>query len=595
MLNACSEQKPGGRTPRVSGTGSTTPTPPGTNGSGSGNNNTTLQTILGTEILYAINPDNGSFNSKVTIPKNFAGILRLSGVNVVSLHSSIVRVKFKFGRDYTPVIVPGVITDTTGMTLTSRVPVIALDFSSRPFEQIRLKYDLYDYNNYNFSGGDEPVSDPKDTNLFCRGLNLEDDPTFTSPSASCDSATSVCKYAYAQILDKGLINSSGIPTFPQEPQVSLQNGVTYNLDSKSNKLKKCLPDDGKIQTTGSLTTLDLAAYAGGATVAVGANALYSGSNYTFQGPYLPVSQASWELTGPAIFNSSGFGLFKSSLTGSTPANYVVANGIQSLKFPRYGTMMLQAGIDHYLSALDPEDSKEVDSLLSAGESDYMDGCNLRVASYNPTLAEHIGSCNVTATIEIYSVHPQTGAETLLTSTKEVKIQIIRSSQYNNGNNVGFSGFVSCSSSLTCPQDSCCLGGKCWERSLVGGMCPEEVTQTNNLSVGDACMNDYSCQSLCCSQGVCAVHNTFLTVPVTCSKPSGGSCIAREWCAQQNITQCLIVWTDYPQNTTCGLRCYNKQVYGDCINGSCVAPVNPPVPAFNTQNPDCSSAVAPPGP
>ena len=44
---------------------------------------------------------------------------------------------------------------------------------------MRLPYDLYDYNDYTDPAKDI-ISDPRDGGLYCRGLRLEDDPTFSA-------------------------------------------------------------------------------------------------------------------------------------------------------------------------------------------------------------------------------------------------------------------------------------------------------------------------------------------------------------------------------------------------------------------------------
>ncbi|MEX0798881.1 MAG: hypothetical protein WD025_05525, partial [Bacteriovoracaceae bacterium] len=132
---------------------------------------------------------------------------------------------------------------------------------------------------------------------------------------------------------------------------------------------------------------------------------------------------------------------------------------------------------------------------------------------------------------------------------------------------------------------------------------EDLPTYGNAKPGDSCQSDNECGSLCCNQstGKCAPHDTLSDPQVLCSKPSGLSCIAKEWCMKHPITQCFIVNTgfDAQGQKTCALRCYTYEEFGDCrasagsIAGVCVAPDQPEQPVFNPSDPNrCDQAIDP---
>jgi hypothetical protein len=87
----------------------------------------------------------------------------------------------------------------------------------------------------------EPVSYNRNENLFCRALRLEHDPTFTgSLSDGCKETNDVCKYAYAKVVDKGIVdNVTGVPILPTEINIAAESSV-YEDDSDSIKTQKVL-------------------------------------------------------------------------------------------------------------------------------------------------------------------------------------------------------------------------------------------------------------------------------------------------------------------------------------------------------------------
>ena len=76
-----------------------------------------------------------------------------------------------------------------------------MDFSSRPFRNLRLLYDLYDYNDYTDDELNEAVDDPY-TQTFIVKVYFEHDPTFDgTTSNSFVTSEEKCLYAYAKIVD----------------------------------------------------------------------------------------------------------------------------------------------------------------------------------------------------------------------------------------------------------------------------------------------------------------------------------------------------------------------------------------------------------
>ncbi|MFT6604586.1 MAG: hypothetical protein ACJARO_002109, partial [Bacteriovoracaceae bacterium] len=84
--------------------------------------------------------------------------------------------------------------------------------------------------------------------------------------------------------------------------------------------------------------------------------------------------------------------------------------------------------------------------------------------------------------------------------------------------------------------------------------------------------------------------------VLCSKAPGQACVAKEWCRQENVPNCLKVKTGTTPagQVTCALRCYNIPTFGECKNGTCEPPQVPDPDPFDPSDPNnCDSAVDPP--
>lgn len=565
------------------------------------------------EIRFIVDPFSGTYKNKVTIPKNFTGELYLSGLNLTALKDRIIEVRFNFGRELEPVVIPATITRGSGITPQTDIEVLALSMDDRPFDDIRLLYNLFDYNDYRDEDGNEtlePVTDPRDGNLFCRGLNVEHDPTFegSSSNSQCDGLDSQgnpndekCLYSYAKILDTGLFydpdtgdGNPGFGSIPSEAQLDItsDNNEGYAGESIEDNLKKCLPDNFDRDNIEGVLGMS---FPNPGSPLLGQEFAEAGDYSIFRGPFRTVGEWTWEIQGSALFSdvdsdTPPTGLFKKSLDGTVNAGY------ESFLFPRAGKLDLQGGVE-YFGSDEPFEPRSLESLLTSGESKYVDGCNLRVSEYNSFTNEGISSCNVTATIEIVTTSLETGEKQVINTTEDVKLQLARPSVTNfRGEEVLFQSMKTCSSSNSCGADECCFNSRCWSKDLVS-QCLEDADVVGNRGTGEACSSDYSCSSLCCneSKGTCDVHVNTDQEQVLCSKAPGQSCVSKEYCRKENVNECFIVKTgsDNQGNETCALRCYNVPTFGSCKNGVCVPPVTPPVPEFDPEDPDCSDAIDPP--
>lgn len=584
---------------------------------GISNDDDTLEPKPKVEIRNFVNPRTGAFVEKLTVPKNFSGMLYLSGLNITSLSDRHVKVHFYFGHEREKVEVPAVVARAPGITPTTDIEVLILNMNSKPFENIRLLYDLYDYNTYDFdqkdpSDGsfisaeisDEPVTDQYNKNLYCRGLILDDDPTFQGTNANCSGSNQMCLYSYAKVKDRGLHKmdpefEAGIPLFPNMAQID-QEALGYYSDNSSYLLNRCLPDNPRFDDTGTPSADGVFVKISESISFDSLGASITGPDeidYLFMGPYQSTNKSLWQISGLAAIGP--YGIFRDTLdnSGDVPMEDF---GIESNLFPRFIKKNLAANIEH-LSSERPNGFKEVLPFPASGSTVWMDGCNERVTTKN-SQQEHIGSCSVTAIIEIEATDPVTGAKEIVAGRGdggiEVKLQLTKSSTTNNtGSDVLYANLNSCQNSNGCGAEECCYNNKCWSKKLVSS-CLEDSGSTGNLGIGATCTTDYQCSSLCCnkSTGTCAVHDTTQDPPVLCSKPAGQQCISKEFCAQSVVQECYIVktGTDNTGATTCALICYNRLKFGDCLNGLCVPPLQPTVPVFNPADPNrCDSAIDPP--
>lgn len=580
------------------------------------------------EIRHLVDPFDGTYSTKVTIPKNYTGYLYLSGININSLRDKLVTVRFMFGRNLEPIEIPATVGRAPGITPQTDIEVLIMNAYDRPFENLRLVYDLYDYNDYDEDNDHveekEPTTDPRDRGLYCRGLKLEHDPTFqeTSGDGVCDNyrngdtstiVQETCRYAYAKIEDSGLVNGNTVIK-PSAPQVDLGGGDSYHTDSANNQLKKCLPDN--IDLANFKAVMGEAADSLTSGPDFGATSVtFDGTDYTYYGPYRTFATEDWEIkyNSPAVYSDvsaeitagSGnyyepTGIFQKSMDtncATSPTTCDPGKGYRSFLFPRAGKMDLKANVQHFSSTdafgASPNFTRSVTSYSTAQETQFMDGCNLRATNYDDVINEGISSCNVTATVQLFTNDRDTGAEIILAETNDVKVQITRASLTDyTGREVLNSSMKACENSQSCGSEECCYNNRCWGKDLVS-QCKEDVTDSDYRGIGEACTSDYQCSSLCCDQtfGTCQVHEYKPGEdPVYCSKAPGQTCVARQWCRKENLSVCRIVRTSLdPQGIElCSLRCYNVPTHGQCRNGLCIPPTQEDPPTYDPTKPECSN-------
>lgn len=536
------------------------------------------------ELSHLVDPFDGTYKKKLTLPKNFKGNLYLAGLNVSALMDKIVYVRFNFGIDKQSVTLNATVARAPGIVPKTDIQVLVIDMNQKPFQRMRLPYDLYDYNDYT-DPTKATVTDPRDGGLYCRGLRLEDDPTFTAltNTSTCSGATDKCLYAYAKVVDSTLYYSqtvNGVPTIlssiPTRPAIWTESGGVRSPTYATMAPSACLPDDSAVSTLNYLFGTNFASIAYDLAVL---------SGYYYRGPYRSIDDMSWQISSAAVYNTS-YGLFEqqSPLPSAT-------TGFHSFLFPRAGKLSLAQGVNYLGSTTDHIGARSPLSVNSTGTTEYVDGCNLRVMNYDPSSNEGIGSCNVDSSIEVFYL--KDGKEVNITTDKSIKLQLIRPSINYEGKEVLTTNFKRCENSSTCGSDECCFNSRCWSKDLVT-QCVDTTPVVGNQEIGANCTSDFECSSLCCNQstGSCAPHNPNGTTPIFCSKTAGQQCVSKEFCTQEPVVTCKVVKSGYKPDGTvaCTLRCPAVMTYGDCKGGVCIPPVQPAVPAFDPN--DCSNAVDP---
>ena len=568
------------------------------------------------DLRHFVDPFEGTYKTKITVPKNLAGLLYISGINISGLSERLIRVRFNFGLEYEPIDVPATVGRAPGITPQTDIEVLILDMTTQPFNRIRLMYDLFDYTNYDSdSDGTEVlgdttlVSDPKNTGLYCRGLYLEHDPTFEDAGGTtgkCDASSDTCLYAYAKISDSLLSDQSGDAYYtstPTIPQID-HSGSTY-IEDYAYDAKRCLPDSADMDDLNLVLNSSVSPtndpLQGSETVTMKDN-----TTQTYGGPFRTFNYSNWEITGDAVFSlisSSGDtakGIFQKSLADSSNPSY----GYRSFLFPRAGKMDLKKATQYIglSSTTIGTATRSTKTMTASGSTDLMDGCNLRVSKHDSYTNEGLSSCNVTSTIELIAIDPITGVEQkiLKNPNRSLKLQVIRPSLVDYaGREVLYESLKTCTNSSDCKNDECCFNQWCWSKRIVT-QCREDVKDQGNLNVGESCGSDFQCSSLCCSGStkVCAPHvNNFTEkYKVLCSKSAGQTCVAQEWCQKVDLRKCLVVKTgiSVTGKQECGLRCYNVPTFAECRDGMCVPPTPYAVPAFDPLDPNrCNTAIEPP--
>jgi hypothetical protein len=523
------------------------------------------------ELSSFLDPSNGGNTTKITLPKNFSGKLSFRGKYLGLIDNSI-KVRFKFGKNYQLIDIDASITKSNSTNPDEEV--LTLDLSKGQFKNIPLLYDLFDYQDYRNFNGDEvfvdntgplyTLEDSFNQNLFCRGLNLKDDPTFeiTESNYECDEIGEKCLYAYAKVADKSLFNkltSSSI--VPKYPQMSLKSD-NYTKQTFAENLHKGLPDnDDPDNLKGVLNATEMGNISD--KLGYGENITFeNGETLEYQGPFQAIgydvssNNNSWEIKDNALIypgddNNQALGLFQKSYILSDPNS-----GYISMMFPRAGKLTLKANTE-YFGSEKPFEVRNLQKMQANGASLFMDGANLRMKNYNQFSNEGISSCNVTASIEVISFDQKTGKEISLLKNpnSELKLQLIRPTQNPMGAIKEPLNLKSCSKSTNCANTQCCYEGICQEINLVPSCQEPNKKPANEEKI----------------------------------------CKAKEECKREKIQSCHIVkaGTSITGVQECVQRCYLVPAYGECNEGRCLPPKIPPVPYFDPKNPDCSKAIDPP--
>ncbi|MDD0852209.1 hypothetical protein HBN50_03830 [Halobacteriovorax sp. GB3] len=572
--------------------------------------------ILKVDITNIFDPFSGTLKSKATIPKDYNKPLYITGLNITAIKDkSELFVRFRFGRELTTIDVPAVVGMTTGITPQAEIDVITLNMANSPFKDLRLNYDLFDYNDYSSGHGledDELYVEPWNNNLYCRGLLIEHDPTFSGNSASnpvCNEAGEKCYYAYAKIEDQTFATdqvvdgqNAIVTSRPTKRQINVLPTASYANDLHSNAVQKCLPDTNAYAQynllLGTNFTSDLAMTDVFNPPAVVWKTDYSStSNYYYSSPYNtvgvltePTTKAEfsdWEISGDAVFGSTG--VFSDSML-VVNSEKRINGGFGAFLYPRFARQKMNQGVQ-YAGSDDAFDLKSILSVTSTGRSKFMYGCNERVATYNESTLESVSSCNVAATISLV-VKDSSGTVTeVLTETSTLKLQIIRESDEDfYGNETVYTSLRSCDSNRTCGKDECCFNNKCWSKDIVSQCYDTDDRVGDQLPTDSQCSSDLQCASLCCnkSTGKCADHIIQEgRDPVYCGKSIGQSCLTREYCAQVEVTVYKNIRFG-PGADECKLMPFIKKVFADC-DGSCRQPEAPTVPTIDPDNP-CEGAI-----
>jgi hypothetical protein len=164
-------------------------------------------------------------------------------------------------------------------------------------------------------------------------------------------------------------------------------------------------------------------------------------------------------------------------------------------FPIATKLDLSSNVSH-LSSSQWDGVRSETKLAVPGTTLWMDGSNARANSKNAE-QEHVGSCNVTSTIEIIAKDAN-GNEYIIALSKDVKFQLVRPTRYyaDTKTDVLFPNFKNCSSNASCGANECCFNNRCWDQSLVS-QCIDSSSSSGNNQIGDSCGTDLDCSSLFC--------------------------------------------------------------------------------------------------
>lgn len=548
----------------------------------------------------------GTYVRKLTLPQNYSGFLYLGGLNINSLKNRYTSVRFTFGVSGVQKTVPAVVSRAPGITPNTDIDVLVMDLKNRPFNDINLIYDLYDYKDYSLDPN--PVENNRDPNLYCRALRLQDDSTFNGQGL-CDGyaadgvsplldengnqVAEKCLYSYAKVLDRGLARGAGASfseVFPKIQQTDYtDNDLGYYAQTTSNLLNRCLPDksldDPTVVVSGvsGLTRVDDLSFTffnedRNLVLRNSATAIIENTPVKYLGPFKPINTANWELSRDAAFGEFGLFDFTPGIwpAGTFPVQMDSMHLHRSKLFPRFTKMRLGRDVSYLETDITNLDSKTPVKMPADGVSGLMDGCSARVTStsYN---GYNVGSCNASGKIEILA-RDDNGVEVVVAETNQVVLQLVRAvtmTQQETQVDYLYTNFKQCQNSNQCGSDECCYNKRCWNNALVA-TCPEQYPSQPNLGIGAACNNDLECTSMCCngSTGTCSVNNLNLPTPVLCNKQPNQFCVADEWCSQTTVYDCYLIddgLDDDGVTPLCHKQCFPRKAFGKCVNNKCGAP------------------------
>ena len=222
---------------------------------------------------------------------------------------------------------------------------------------------------------------------------------------------------------------------------------------------------------------------------------------------------------------------------------------------------------------------------------------------DPLFNETISSCNVTASIELFTKDFSSNEEKVIAYSREMKLQLVRPSLTDKDEKEYLhASLKKCLKNSACAVGECCFSGRCWQKKYIAQCKEDDDPLVGSLPVGTNCTSDYQCASLCCNSrmGTCQIHDETSDPPVLCSKLIGQSCVAERWCQKQNLLQSLKVTTLVRNGVQqCTLKTYIRPEFAQCTKGLCTYPDPLLGHPFDPANPDCNgdntgvSAILPP--
>ncbi len=498
------------------------------------------------ELLGFYNSDTDSFSEKLSITKDFQGVIYLDLTDIKLYKEKLLFMRVHFGRNSEhPVELPlSYISKTIGGV---KKDVLALSIPSKNFFTIPLDYQLYDYSLDAIAGDNAFHKD-----VYCRGLRVEHDPT--SNLSSCSKNGELCLYTYAKIADQGLFHEATTSFIdPSELTVSHDGARQYEFNLDPINLRRCLSDESKVFvknkeiSIGELITLD-------------------DESYRFKGAYKPIDPSNWGIQSDAAWGR--FGIFQQEYSGGKNLEL----GFKSNLFPKVGKIVNKTN-RYYLGSKRPLEKKVITNFTDDnGSSDWVDGCNLRVLSKD-SLGKNFGSCNVSSDIQIY--YKEDSQEVLVYSNSvlkkpgKIKLQILN----NIPTNIDVKDFNSCITDAGCSNSSCCHDGRCWDKvKYESQFCKPP---NSGKTTGQTCDADAECLSACCLGSETGAQGTCADKTLSCKRQVGEGCIHGDACDIQVDDDSYYVKKLLESGTNgCQVEVCNIKVKLECIRSICTSVIDP---------------------